>query len=119
MKYLLAAILMFSLSLTGLDFMEKSFAQEKTTHTAIRVDTLRRRSDSVARTYVSSSFDSSRVSKNWSHLKKGLSEQAVRDLLGRPTKIEFDVMNGFSSWWYGKRSVLFRSFTRRLIEWDQ
>jgi len=94
-------------------------AQEKSTQIFIRADTLRGATDSLARLWIAPFIDSNKVSKNWSSLQKGLSQQAVRNLLGRPTKIEHDLQNAFSYWWYGREAVVFNSHTRKVAFWDK
>jgi hypothetical protein len=99
-------------------------AQEKSTRIVIRSDTLRsdtlrRVADSLARLWIAPFIDSNKVSKNWSSLTKGLSQQAVRNLLGRPTSVKHDGENGFSYWWYGREAVVFNSVTRKVSFWDK
>lgn len=94
-------------------------AQEKGTRIVFRSDTLRGTVDSLARLWIAPFIDSNKVAKNWSSLRKGLSQQDVRNLLGRPTSIEHDLRNSFSYWWYGREAVVFNSLTRKVAFWDK
>lgn len=88
-------------------------------HVVVRTDTLRGKTDSLARVWVTSSIDTARIIKNWPNLKKGLSQQAVRDMLGLPASIEQDFENAFTYWWYGQQAVAFNSITHKVAFWDK
>ena len=114
-----AFVCAFFAFLVSLHLVNPVNAQDKNTQTGVRTDTLRGASDSLAKLWIAPYIDSNEVSKNWSGLKKGLSQQAVRDLLGRPTSIQHDMQNAFTYWWYGHRSVVFNSITRKVSNWDK
>jgi len=64
------------------------------------------------------SFDTTMVRLNWGELKKGQTAAEVQKLLGLPPSIHVDGINGWTIWWYGRRSVAFNSVTYRLSHWD-
>ncbi len=102
-----------------LQVVDSVSAQEKSSRIVIRGDTLRGKADSLAKLWIAPFIDSNRVAKNWSSLRKGLSQQAVRNLLGRSTAIEHDLRNSFSYWWYRREAVVFNSLTRKVAFWDK
>jgi hypothetical protein len=119
MKVIFSLFIVCLAFLICLQITEPLRAQVKSTRIFIRSDTLRGVADSLARLWIAPFIDSSRVSKNWSRLEKGMSQQAVRNLLGRPTSIEHDLRNSFSYWWYGREAVVFNSLTRKVAFWDK
>ena len=64
-------------------------------------------------------YDTARVERNWSKLKKGLSRREVEDLFGRQRSVEIDPGNAFEYWWYGRRAVLFNSISGKVSQWDK
>ena len=64
-------------------------------------------------------FDTARADRNWGKLKKGLSEDEVRKLLGRPGRLEMDPENALHYWWYGRRAVAFSAVKRTSSFWDK
>jgi hypothetical protein len=75
--------------------------------------------DSLAKKFTTQHVDMARVRRNWDKLKKGQTDAEVRKLLGLPAIVHIDGVNGWTVWWYGKRSVAFNSVTNRLSHWDQ
>lgn len=75
--------------------------------------------DSLVEKLAAKIVDTARVHRNWNKLKKGQTEAEVRKLLGLPAMVHNDGINGWTVWWYGKRSVAFNSVTRRLSHWDK
>jgi hypothetical protein len=65
------------------------------------------------------SFDTAKVKRNWSKLKKGLNEQEVQQLLGSSRAVETDWENALNYWWYGRRAVVFNSFSKKVSYWDK
>ena len=63
-------------------------------------------------------FDTLKVTRNWSALERGLSEDSVRSLLGGSLGIMIDGESGMIYWWYGRRAVIFNSVTKRVSGWD-
>lgn len=64
-------------------------------------------------------FDTIKVNRNWSKIKKGLSENEVERLLGRCRGIQADPYNALSYWWYGRRAVVFNSVTKKVSYCDK
>jgi len=64
-------------------------------------------------------FDTAKAERNWTRLKKGLSEGEVRKLLGRPARLEMDSENALDYWWYGRRAVAFSTLKRSVSFWDR
>ncbi|MDP2886915.1 MAG: hypothetical protein Q8P51_18065 [Ignavibacteria bacterium] len=64
-------------------------------------------------------FDTIKVNRNWSKMKKGLSENEVERLLGRCSGIQTDPRNALSYWWYGRRAVVFNSVTKKVSFCDK
>jgi hypothetical protein len=74
--------------------------------------------DSLVGKHAIRSFDTTMVRQNWGKLKKGQTAAEVQKLLGLPPSIHVDGINGWTIWWYGRRSVAFNSVTYRLSHWD-
>jgi len=64
-------------------------------------------------------FDTINVNRNWSKIKKGLSENEVGQLLGRCLWIQADPESALSYWWYGRRAVVFNSVTKKVSYCDK
>jgi hypothetical protein len=64
-------------------------------------------------------YDTVKVKRNWSRLKKGLSTKEVEALFGTARGVEADPENGFEYWWYGRRAVVFNSLTKKVSFWDK
>ncbi len=64
-------------------------------------------------------YDTAKVRRNWSHLKKGLSRKQVESLMGVQRCVQTDAENGFEYWWYGRRAVIFNSITGKVSQWDK
>ncbi len=63
--------------------------------------------------------DTAKVAKNWNKLRKGQSQATVLKLLGSPGTAEYDGINGWAVWWYGRRNVAFNAITGKLSHWDK
>lgn len=64
------------------------------------------------------SYDTVRVTTHWPKLKRGMTEEQVARLLGRPPVYQCDFMNAINYWWYGKRAVVFNAITNKVSGWD-
>ncbi|MGA3245426.1 MAG: hypothetical protein ABSE41_12475 [Bacteroidota bacterium] len=113
-------------ALTGIaSFTAISYAQEPR-HVLGREDA---RYDSLMRrlmgreidttsSHVARQIDTIRFFRNWAMLKKGLSRDDVRKLLGSPIMIARDLEHGWIIWSYGDRNLAFNSVTGKLSQWD-
>ena len=52
-------------------------------------------------------------------MTKGLSEKKVEALLGYSRGVDVDSTNALCYWWYGRRTVVFNSVTRKVSYWDK
>jgi hypothetical protein len=64
-------------------------------------------------------YDTAKVLRNWTKLKKGLSQRQVEALMGTGRGASTDPESGFEYWWYGHRAVVFNSITKRVSQWDK
>ena len=65
-----------------------------------------------------SPYDTMRVTRNWSQLKRDMTETEVRTVFGTPAVYQEDGENGLIYWWYGGRAVVFNGITKKVSGWD-
>ncbi len=58
------------------------------------------------------------MSKNWEKLRRGLSFQDVETLFGKPTKIASSAYDHSTTWYYGKRYIVFDSVKKVVRYWE-
>jgi hypothetical protein len=64
-------------------------------------------------------FDTARVKRNWSRLRKGMPVSELSALFGGRAGFELDPENGLEYWWYGRRAVVVNSITKKVSYWDK
>jgi outer membrane protein assembly factor BamE (lipoprotein component of BamABCDE complex) len=68
---------------------------------------------------LSSKVDQARIQKNWTALKKGMLFKEVELLLGKPTKISSSAYDHSTTWYYGKRCVIFDNVKKVVRYWEE
>ena len=68
---------------------------------------------------LASKVDENRLQRGWGKLKKGMSEQEVESLLGRPTRIAYQADDNSTTWHYGKRVVVYDYLKKTVRYWEK
>ena len=63
--------------------------------------------------------DEYRLQRGWGKLKKGMQEQEVESLLGRPTRIAYQADDNSTTWHYGKHVVVYDYPKKTVRYWDK
>jgi hypothetical protein len=71
-----------------------------------------------ARMDLAAKVDTSRIKANWDKLKKGMTVEQVRFLLGKPTRVSSDDHDDSTTWQYGKYTVVFDNVKKSVRFWD-
>ena len=64
-------------------------------------------------------YDTVKVRRNWSKLRKGMTQKEVGLLFGLGRHVQVDMENGFEYWYYGQRAVGFRLGQKKVVFWDK
>lgn len=67
---------------------------------------------------LSTKVDEARILRNWKGLKKGMLFKEVELLLGRPTKVASSAYDHSTTWYYGKRCVIFDNVKKAVRYWE-
>ena len=63
--------------------------------------------------------DESRLQRGWGKLKKGMQEQEVEAILGRPTRIGYQADDNSTTWYYGKHVVVYDYLKKAVRYWKK
>ena len=63
--------------------------------------------------------DQDKIRNGWGKLKKGMSMNEIKVLLGKPTGIRYQADDNSTTWQYGKRSVIFDYLKKTVRYWEK
>ena len=72
-----------------------------------------------ARVKLAPKMDESRLQRGWGKLEKGMSDQEVESLLGRPTRIGYQADDNSTTWYYGKHIVVYDYLKKTVRYWEK